>query len=43
MFNTEKFIREYTRPILEGYAAVFTGAGLSKSFRYTSWKDLIHL
>lgn len=41
MVSTEEFIREYTRAVSEGYAAVFAGAGLSRSSGYASWKDLI--
>jgi len=41
MIGVEEFIREYTRAISEGYAAVFAGAGLSRSSGYASWKDLV--
>ncbi len=35
------FVKEYTRAISEGYAAVFAGAGLSKPSGYFDWKDLL--
>lgn len=35
------FIKEYTKAISEGYAAVFAGAGLSKPSGYVDWKDLL--
>ena len=41
MFSVEEFIREYTKAVSEGYAAVFAGAGLSRSSGYASWKDLV--
>ncbi|MEG0835962.1 MAG: SIR2 family protein [Christensenellaceae bacterium] len=41
MVSTDEFIREYTRAVSEGYAAVFAGAGLSRDAGYASWKDLV--
>lgn len=41
MISVEEFIREYTRAVSEGYAAVFAGAGLSRSSGYANWKDLV--
>lgn len=36
-----EFKREYTRAISQGYAAVFAGAGLSRSSGYTDWQELL--
>jgi len=36
-----EFKREYTKAVIEGYAAVFAGAGLSRSSGYANWKDLL--
>ena len=41
MACVEEFIREYTRAVKEGYAAVFAGAGLSRSSGYVNWKELV--
>lgn len=41
MVKIDEFIREYTKAVVEGYAAVFAGAGLSRSSGYVSWKDLV--
>lgn len=41
MIKIEEFIREYTKAIVEGYAALFAGAGLSRTSGYVSWKDLM--
>ena len=41
MASIAEFKREYTRAIAEGYAAIFAGAGLSRSSGYTDWKGLI--
>ncbi len=35
------FIKEYTKAISEGYAAIFAGAGLSKPSGYVNWKELL--
>ncbi len=35
------FIKDYSKAISEGYAAVFAGAGLSQSSGYLNWKELI--
>ena len=35
------FIKEYTKAIVEGNAAVFAGAGLSIPSGYLSWKELL--
>jgi hypothetical protein len=37
----EKFIRQYTRAIREGNAAIFAGAGLSRASGYVDWKNLL--
>lgn len=41
MASVEEFIREYTRAVSEGYAAVFAGAGLSRDSGYINWKELV--
>jgi hypothetical protein len=41
MVKYKKFIKEYVRAINQGYAAVFAGAGLSKSSGFVDWKTLI--
>ncbi len=35
------FIKLYTKAIIEGYAAVFAGAGLSIPSGYVSWRELL--
>lgn len=37
----EELIREYSRAIWEGNAAVFGGAGLSRASGYADWKELL--
>ena len=37
----KEFIREYLKAINENYAAVFAGAGLSRSAGYVDWKELL--
>lgn len=37
----EELIKEYTKAIREGSAAVFAGAGLSRASGYVNWKDLL--
>ena len=37
----KRFIEKYTEATLEGYAAVFAGAGLSIPSGYMNWKDLV--
>lgn len=37
----EEFIREYTRAVRGGNAAVFGGAGLSRASGYVNWKELL--
>ena len=41
MVSVSEFIREYTRALAEGYAAVFAGAGLSRASGFVNWKGLI--
>lgn len=41
MASAQEFIREYTRAVSQGYAAVFAGAGLSRGSGYTNWKELV--
>ena len=37
----EELIREYTRAIQEGNAAIFAGAGLSRPSGFVDWKGLL--
>lgn len=39
--SIEELIREYTKAIIEGNAALFAGAGLSTSSGYVDWKNLV--
>jgi hypothetical protein len=39
--SLSEFKREYTKAITEGYAAIFAGAGLSRSSGYVNWKELL--
>lgn len=41
MGTKEKFIRDYVKEILQGNAAVFAGAGLSRSSGFVNWKELL--
>jgi len=41
MASVQEFVREYVRAVSQGYAAVFAGAGLSRSSGYTNWKELM--
>lgn len=41
MVSVSEFIREYTRALIQGYAAVFAGAGLSRTSGFVNWKELI--
>jgi hypothetical protein len=41
MVTKDEVIKEYVRAVIEGYAAVFAGAGLSRGSGYTNWKDLV--
>lgn len=37
----ETFIKEYSKAVAEGNAAVFAGAGLSQTSGYVNWKELM--
>lgn len=39
--SLEQFLQEYTRIVDEGDAAVFAGAGLSRSAGFVDWKNLL--
>ena len=39
----EILIKDYSRAIHEGNAAIFAGAGLSRSSGYVDWKELLGL
>lgn len=41
MARKDVFLREYIKAIRDGNAAVFAGAGLSRSSGYVTWKDLV--
>lgn len=41
MSSTQEFIREYTRAVSQGYAAIFAGSGLSRGSGFTNWKELV--
>ena len=42
-FNGEinSFIRDFVKDLSENNAAIFAGAGLSKSSGYVNWKELL--
>ena len=39
--SKEQFIREYSKKVLDGNAAIFAGAGLSQPAGYVNWKELL--
>lgn len=39
--DVELFIRDYVRQLVDGTAAVFAGAGMSRSAGYVDWKGLL--
>ena len=41
MSGISTFLTDFSTAITEGYAAIFAGAGLSRSCGYTNWKELI--
>lgn len=41
MSNISAFLNNFSKAITEGYAAIFAGAGLSRSCGYANWKELI--
>ena len=43
MVTIAEFIREYSRALVEGYAAIFAGAGLSRASGYANWQEYLNL
>ena len=43
MATTDKraFLKEYTRALRDGHAALFVGAGVSRAAGYVDWKSLL--
>lgn len=41
MVTREQFVREYTKAIRQGNAALFAGAGLSRPSGFVDWKELL--
>lgn len=41
MVNKKELISNYAKAVMEGYAAVFAGAGLSRGSGYVDWKNLL--
>ena len=41
MTSIKKFIKEYSKEIIEDNAAIFAGAGLSMASGFLSWKELL--
>lgn len=41
MTSRDELVRDYTKAILDGSAAIFAGAGLSRSSGYVDWKNLL--
>ena len=41
MASTNELIKNYTKAIQEGNAAIFAGAGLSRPSGYVDWKNLL--
>src|SRR5258708_231806 len=39
--ETNTFLKEYTRALREGDAAIFVGAGVSRAAGYVDWKQLL--
>jgi hypothetical protein len=37
----DQFIREYSKKVMDGNAAIFAGAGLSQPAGYVNWKELL--
>lgn len=42
MISRSELVENYVKAIQEGYAAIFAGAGLSRSSGYVDWKELIN-
>ena len=43
VIKKEEFIKKYVKALREGNAAVFAGAGLSRSSGFVDWKELVSL
>lgn len=41
MISIENFIKQYSKQILDGNAAIFAGAGMSAASGYVSWRELL--
>lgn len=41
MANKKELINNFAKAVIEGYAAVFAGAGLSRGSGYVDWKNLL--
>ena len=41
MVSKKELISNYAKAVMEGYAAVFAGAGLSRGSGYVDWKNLL--
>ncbi|MBR6666440.1 MAG: hypothetical protein IKL22_12085 [Lachnospiraceae bacterium] len=41
MATKKELISSYGKAVIEGYAAVFAGAGLSRGAGYVDWKNLL--
>ena len=41
MVSIEQFQRKFAKAIQAGYAAIFAGAGLSRSSGYVNWRELL--
>src|SRR5258707_12831967 len=41
MADTHTFLKEYSRALREGDAAMFVGAGISRAAGYVDWKQLL--
>src|SRR5258708_30320244 len=39
--DTRTFLKEYTRALRDGDAAMFVGAGISRAAGYVDWKQLL--
>ena len=40
--SINEFMRKYEKALVEDYAAIFAGAGLSRSSGFVNWKELLH-
>jgi hypothetical protein len=41
LVSVNELIRNYSKAVREGYAAVFAGAGLSRASGFVDWKTLL--